>query len=181
MKTTLPELLRTRQTEIAAWARGLTHERMGSAGFGGWQNGLILNPLMVRDDLLTPDVRDVFINPAVRQVVYIDLHPHSGIPWHNHRDASYYMMDSRGEMIEFPFTGPRYKTTHFAVEIPDEREKAFMFIDGRKHFWEYGRFEEFDVIDSDHYARNDTAQHLKIIYIDYYPEAFSLPAAPGGK
>ena len=46
-----------------------------------------------------------------------------------------------------------------------------MFIEGQKHSFEVGKFETFDVSHNMHFAKNQTAQPLTMLYIEYFPES----------
>lgn len=165
----LPKILQENQQLIMDWARSLTHQQMRSHDFGGWKNGVLRNPLATRHDLFPPAIHKLLVNDRIRQIVYIDVNPWSEVPAHRHRETSFYRMDARGKMIDFP-VDRMYKTTHFVIDAPKDRENVWMFIQGQKHYWEAGVFEVFDVIDNEHYAVNNTPEHLRILYFDYYPE-----------
>lgn len=162
------ELLRAHHALILDWARSLTHEQMASHDFGGWLNGQLLTPLFRRNDLMSESVRQVLSHPDIRQVIFIDVKPRSGIPNHRHLEMSHYQVLPGGRVQYFPFRGDFFRVTHFVVSAPEDRDNAFMYIRGGKHHWRVGEFEEFDVIRDYHHVVNNTDESVRMLYVEYY-------------
>jgi hypothetical protein len=173
--TKVIELLAENHAVILEWARALTPGQMVQWDFGGFINGQIKTPLETKYEGMPELVREVFSRPEIRQVVHVDIKPFGGIPRHTHLDMSHYRLNEYGRPEFFPYKGDFYKVTHFTLAVPADSASAFMFLKERKHHWQVGKFDEFDVISNWHYVVNNTAEHLRFLYIEFYPEPDKAP------
>ncbi|MDX5327941.1 MAG: hypothetical protein LPK06_04005 [Marinobacter sp.] len=173
-------ILKKHDDALRAWARSLPREALQLHDFGGWNNGVIMSPSLARHDLLTGVARSVFARPEARSVIYLEIPAGAQVPRHNHNAMSHYHIDENGKIVYHPFKGDFYKVTHVVIDCPSNPALAYMHINNRRHHWQPGHYEEFNVIYDYHYAVNDSSEPLRILYVEYYPDAPPHPLAGSG-
>ena len=119
----------------------------------------IKNP--VETSYALPQVLD---KDSIRSLALFELYPGCYVSSHNHRDSSYVYVKNN-KVINVPWDGIPYKTTHIVLETnPD----AYFVVGHEKHRWDLNTVIEFDVLHKDHWAENPGNTKIKFLYIDYY-------------